>query len=179
MDGIVLEVKRGDITQFEVDAIVNAANSTLLGGGGVDGAIHKAAGPALVEYCRGLDGCATGEAKITPGFNLPARYIIHTVGPIYGEEDGREDELLYACYRNSIMLAYDKGLKSIAIPAISAGAYGFPLEDVASIGVCATFEALKDIPYGGIEKIIFIAFSQEAEEMFGASMMGFTGNEFD
>lgn len=179
MDGIVLEVKRGDITQFQVDAIVNAANSTLLGGGGVDGAIHRAAGPALVEYCRGLDGCATGEAKITPGFNLPARYIIHTVGPIYGEEDGREDELLYACYRNSIMLAYEKGLKSIAIPAISAGAYGFPMEDVASIGVRAAFEALKNIPFGGIEKIIFIAFSPEAEEMFGASMMRFTGDEFD
>lgn len=179
MDGILLEVKRGDITELDVDVIVNAANSTLLGGGGVDGAIHRAAGPKLVEYCRGLDGCATGEAKITPGFNLPARYIIHTVGPIYGEEGGREDELLYACYRNAIMLAYENGLKSVAIPAISAGAFGFPLEDVASIGVRATFEALKDIPFGGIEKVIFVAFSQEAEEMFGASVMGFTGDEFD
>lgn len=179
MDGIALEVKQGDITQFEVDVIVNAANSTLLGGGGVDGAIHRAAGPALVEYCRSLNGCATGEAKITPGFELPARYIIHTVGPIYGEEGGREDELLYACYRNSILLAYEKGLKTLAVPAISAGAYGFPLEDVASIGVRATFETLKEIPFGGIEKIIFATFSTEATELFGSTMMGFTGDEFD
>lgn len=179
MDGIKLEVKQGDITQFEVEAIVNAANSTLLGGGGVDGAIHRAAGPALVEYCRGLDGCATGEAKITPGFDLPAQYIIHTVGPIYGEEGGSEDDLLYSCYRNSIILAYENGLKTIAIPSISAGVYGFPLEDVASIGVRATFETLKDIPFGGIEKVIFVTHSSEATEMFRSSMMGFTGDEFD
>jgi O-acetyl-ADP-ribose deacetylase (regulator of RNase III) len=179
MSGIVLEVKQGDITELAVDAIVNAANSTLLGGGGVDGAIHRAAGPQLVEFCRTLNGCSVGEAKITPGFDLPARYVIHTVGPIYGEEGGREDELLYSCYRNSILLAHQNRLKTIAIPAISAGAYGFPLEDVASIGIRAAFEALKDIPYGAIEKVIFVTFSNEATELFDASMVGFTGDELD
>jgi O-acetyl-ADP-ribose deacetylase (regulator of RNase III) len=121
-----IEIVEADITRLEVDAIVNAANKTLLGGGGVDGAIHRAAGSELREACKLLDGCETGEAKITPGFNLPARYVIHTVGPVWGGGERGEDRLLANCYRNSLALALKNDLASIAYPAISTGAYGFP-----------------------------------------------------
>ena len=125
----------GDITKLAVDAIVNAANSTLLGGGGVDGAIHRAAGPELLEACRKLGGCPTGEARITPGFRLPARWVIHTVGPVWHGGRSKEAELLEGAYRNSLELALQNGARTIAFPAISTGAYGFPKRDAARIAL--------------------------------------------
>ncbi|MGB5261548.1 MAG: O-acetyl-ADP-ribose deacetylase [Gammaproteobacteria bacterium] len=132
----MIEIITGDITTLEVDAIVNAANTGLLGGGGVDGAIHHAAGPLLMKYCRTLDGCRTGEAKISPGFELPARRVIHTVGPVWAGGDNYEARLLEACYQNSFELALHNDVRSIALPAISTGVYGFPKLAAAEIAIC-------------------------------------------
>ena len=130
-----VDIIQGDITRLEVEAIVNAANEKLLGGGGVDGAIHRAAGPELLEACRELDGCPTGEARITKGYNLPARYVIHTVGPVWQGGDCNENNLLANCYRNSLQLAVDHNLRSIAFPSISTGVYCFPIERASRIAL--------------------------------------------
>lgn len=137
-----LSIIQGDITKITADAIVNAANCSLLGGGGVDGAIHRAAGPQLLEACRLLHGCPTGQARITPGFNLPAAFVIHTVGPVWQDGQHREDELLTACYRNSLQLAADHNLQTIAFPSISTGAYGFPVTRAARLAIAAIMQFL-------------------------------------
>lgn len=155
-----ISIINGDITAQKTDAIVNAANTTLLGGGGVDGAIHRAAGPGLLEECRKLNGCKTGEAKITRGYNLPARFVIHTVGPVWRGGKNGEDELLAACYRNSLALAESGGVKSIAFPAISTGAYGFPLERAARIAVRTVREFLSIHP--SIAEVIFVCHGDDA-----------------
>ena len=137
-----LTIIQGDITKITADAIVNAANCSLLGGGGVDGAIHRAAGPQLLEACSLLGGCPTGQARITPGFNLPAAFVIHTVGPVWQDGQHREDELLTACYRNSLQLAADHNLQTIAFPSISTGAYGFPVTRAARLAIAAIMQFL-------------------------------------
>ena len=153
-----LIVLKGDITKLRVDAIVNAANRSLLGGGGVDGAIHRAAGRELYEECKALGGCKTGEAKITKGYKLPAKYVIHTVGPIYGRENGREAELLANCYKNSLKLAIEHNIKTIAFPSISTGAYGYPIEEASEIAI-TTVKKFLDDEKDHIEKVYFVAFS--------------------
>lgn len=153
-----IEVFEGDITKFSCDAIVNAANNSLLGGGGVDGAIHRAAGPGLLAQCRNLHGCETGEAKITRGFNLPANYVIHTVGPVWRGGTSMEDILLENCYRNSLELAVKHGIKTIAFPSISTGAFGFPLKRASEIAVKTVRSFLeKD---DTLVKVIFICYSR-------------------
>lgn len=165
-----IEILQGDITKLEVDAIVNAANSSLLGGGGVDGAIHRAAGPELLEECRKLNGCKTGQAKITKGYRLPAKYVIHTVGPVWNGGKNNEDELLANCYRNALNLAAEHHLKTIAFPAISTGVYHFPFERAAKIAykTVSNFLIENKLP----EKVIFILFSHSDKEKFEASIAG-------
>ena len=159
-----ISIVQGDITTLQVDAIVNAANSSLLGGGGVDGAIHDAAGPELLAYNRTLGGCPTGEARISPGFKLPARWVISTVGPIWHDGNQREDELLANCYQNSLALAAQHGLKSIAFPAISTGIFGFPLERATRIAVAETRRFLDTHPLP--EQVIFVCFSSHAYQIY-------------
>jgi O-acetyl-ADP-ribose deacetylase (regulator of RNase III) len=154
-----IRIVEGDLTEQVVDAIVNAANRTLLGGGGVDGAIHRAAGPRLLEECRGLGGCPTGEAKITRGYDLPAAWVIHTVGPIWRGGSYGEDDLLASCYRNALTLARERSLKSIAFPSISTGAYGFPIERAAVIALRETTRALIDHPET-LERIVFVCYGR-------------------
>jgi O-acetyl-ADP-ribose deacetylase (regulator of RNase III) len=156
-----MEVVEGDITKLKVDAIVNAANESLLGGGGVDGAIHRAAGPKLLEECRAVGGCPTGEARITGGYDLPARHVIHTVGPVWHGGDRGEDSLLEGCYRNSLALAREAGVKTVAFPAISTGVYQFPADRAARIAT-KTVAAVLDHDRGSIEKVVFCTFGAGA-----------------
>ncbi len=158
-----IEVMKTDITGLEVDAIVNAANTSLLGGGGVDGAIHRAAGPQLLAECRTLNGCKTGEAKITKGYNLKAKYVIHTVGPIWNKGKSKEEIKLRNCYRNSLALAAEYNLKSIAFPAISTGVYKFPYELATKIAVEEVKEYLKEHPHF---RIIFACFDQHIYQAY-------------
>jgi len=151
-----IELLKGDITKLDVDAIVNAANTSLLGGGGVDGAIHRAAGKELIDECRLLNGCATGDAKITKGYNLPAKFVIHTVGPVWYGGENNEEFLLSSCYRKSLELAAQNGVKSIAFPNISTGVYRFPKYRAASLALRETVNFLQKNP--DFEKVIFIAF---------------------
>lgn len=155
-----IEVIEGDIVKLDVDAVVNAANPTLLGGGGVDGAIHRAAGPGLLEECRTLKGCPTGEAKLTKGYKLPAKWVIHTVGPVWHGGRKSEDELLASCYRKSLELAREYSAKAIAFPAISTGAYGFPADRAARIAVSEIRRFLREneVP----EKVLLVCFNREA-----------------
>jgi O-acetyl-ADP-ribose deacetylase (regulator of RNase III) len=158
-----ITVIQGDITKQKVDAIVNAANERLLGGGGVDGAIHRAAGPELKEECRQIGGCPTGEARITQGYKLPARYVIHTVGPVWHGGDRGEPEKLAACYRNSLQLAAENGVRTIAFPGISTGVYGYPLEDATYLAMTTVRECLADLP--AIEEVRFVTFGDQATEV--------------
>jgi O-acetyl-ADP-ribose deacetylase (regulator of RNase III) len=155
---------KGDITRLKVDAVVNAANRSLLGGGGVDGAIHRAAGPELLVSCRKLNGCETGKAKITEGFQLPAKYVIHTVGPVWYGGNRNEPELLEKCYYNSLQLARDHHLKTIAFPNISTGVYGFPKAMAGEIAISTVRSFLKQP--GSVEEVIFVVFDEENETLY-------------
>ena len=159
-----LQALQANIVTLEVDAIVNAANTTLLGGGGVDGAIHRAAGPELLAECRTLGGCPTGEARITRGYRLPAKHVIHTVGPVYRDGRHREPELLASCYRESLDLSAAHGVRSIAFPAISCGAYRYPLKDAVEIAVRECREGVARHPT--IERVIFACFGEEMLELY-------------
>lgn len=164
IEGSILELVEGDITLQETEAIVNAANSGLRGGGGVDGAIHRAGGPQIMEECRKIGGCPTGEARITSGGKLKAKYVIHAVGPVYSGGEHGEAALLASAYRNSLTLASQHGIKSLAFPSLSTGAYGYPLREAASIALNAVIEYLKEHPE--IELVRFVLYGQTAYEAY-------------
>jgi O-acetyl-ADP-ribose deacetylase (regulator of RNase III) len=159
-----IELVDADITVLQVDAVVNAANNSLLGGGGVDGAIHRAAGPELLEECRKLDGCVTGDAKITKGYRLPAQYVIHTVGPVWHGGSSGEEDLLASCYKKCFELARKNNLKSIAFPAISTGVYGFPKKKAARIAVHETQKALA--VHDELKMVLFVCFNADTKEAY-------------
>ena len=163
-----IEVVQGDITVESVDAIVNAANRSLLGGGGVDGAIHRAGGPAILAECRKLNGCETGDAKITTGGRLPAKHVIHTVGPVWHGGDRGEPELLASCHRRSLEVALDNELKSVAFPAISCGVYGYPIPAAAKIATKTVHEFILKHP--GLELVRFVLFSRDVYEPYSAEL---------
>jgi O-acetyl-ADP-ribose deacetylase len=162
---VAVEATLGDITRLEVDAIVNAANASLLGGGGVDGAIHRAAGPGLLAECRTLGGCATGDAKATGGHRLPARWVIHTVGPVWRGGDHREAELLASCYRRCLEVAGELGAATLAVPAISTGAYGFPRAEAAAIAVATLRSTPTDV-----ERVLLVAFDADTLALYRAEL---------
>ncbi|OIP43938.1 MAG: O-acetyl-ADP-ribose deacetylase [Deltaproteobacteria bacterium CG_4_8_14_3_um_filter_51_11] len=164
-----IEIIQSDITKQNVDAIVNAANTSLLGGGGVDGAIHRAAGSELLEETRRLGGCPTGEARVSKGYRLPARWVIHTVGPVWRGGHSRERELLASCYKNSLKAAVDIGARSIAFPSISTGAYGFPLEEATQIALTETMRFLASDKT--IEKVVFVCFGDRATEVYKKALL--------
>jgi len=168
----------GDITKCDVDAIVNAANSSLLGGGGVDGAIHRAAGPDLVHECRLLGGCKTGLAKITKAYRLSARHIIHTVGPVWRGGNNGEPELLASCYRNSLELAQRHGLRSVAFPAISTGIYGYPMTDAAQVAAETVGQILRQDP-SAFDRIVFVCFDDKAAALYSAEVARQRGRSAD
>ncbi len=158
-------VRSGDITRLDVDAIVNAANPSLLGGGGVDGAIHRAAGPDLLAACRHLGGCATGEAKVTPGFRLPTRWVIHTVGPVWRGGDAGEAELLASCYRTSLARADEVGALTVAFPAISTGVFGYPVDEAARIAVATVGSTAT-----GVETVTFVCFDEATRRAYEGAL---------
>ena len=159
---IDIEIIQGDITKLNVNAIVNAANCSLLGGGGVDGAIHRAAGPELLKACIPLNGCETGKAKITPGFRLPAKFVIHTPGPIYQDGAHGEPKLLESCYKNCLALAEENNCETVAFPAISTGVYGYPWEEATEIAV----RTVREFPAQRVKKVIFCCFSEKMEDIY-------------
>jgi O-acetyl-ADP-ribose deacetylase (regulator of RNase III) len=163
----VLELVEGDITEQDTEAIVNAANPSLLGGGGVDGAIHRAGGPEILAECRSLGGCATGDAKITTGGRLRARYVIHTVGPVYGREGpSQAAELLASAYRRSLQVAAERGVRSVAFPSISTGAYGYPMEEAAQVALQTVVDYLASQPAKGIESVRFVLYGRRAYRVY-------------
>ena len=164
-----IEIRQGDITKLDVDAIVNAANTSLLGGGGVDGAIHRAAGPELLEETRKIGGCPTGEAKPSKGYQLPARWVIHTVGPIWRGGDSNEEELLANCYRNSFKVAGELGVKSIAFPSISTGVYGYPVAEAARVAI-ETVVSFLTRPTTSVKEVVFVLFDPATYQAYSSAL---------